>query len=421
MSSRSNVSSLFFIKRSKLLRSGEAAIYLRIKVGATESELSTLKSVKPEMWNSAQQGAIGKSDEARDINRYLEHLKRQLNLFVMQMRDDGKEITARALKNAMTGKDESEKSILTVFRDHNEGVKKLIGKDFAAATHQRYETCLMHVKDYIREKYRVNDLNLNRIDPDFVRGFELYLKTTRSCGHNSAMKYIKNFKKIVKIAVGNGWMKTDPFVNIRFKLKKVERPFLTEEEINIIMNKDFHCDRLRQVADVFIFGCFTGYAYSDLKQLTPENLVKDEKGQLWIHAKRQKTKMVSHVPLLPPAQKIIQKYKRHQYCINHNVLLPVLSNQKLNSYLKEVADLCGIHKVLSTHIARHTFATTVTLNNDIPIESVSKMLGHSTITMTQNYAKMLDKKVGNDMMKVMDKFKPDSPPTPRELLETCMN
>jgi site-specific recombinase XerD len=421
MYSRSKVNFLFFIKRSKLLRNGEAAIYLRIKVGASEAEISTLKSAKPEMWSSAKQGATGKSEEARDINRYLEHLKRQLMMFINEMRDEGKEITARALKNAMTGKSEEERSILSVFRNHNDGVKKLVGKDFAAATHQRYETCMMHIKDYIKEKYRANDLNLNRIDPDFIRGFELYLKSTRNCGHNSAMKYIKNFKKIVKIALGNGWMKNDPFVNIRFKLKKVERPFLTEEEISIIMNKDFHCDRLRQVADIFIFGCFTGYAYSDLKHLTTENMVRDENGQMWIHAKRQKTKMVSHVPLLPPAQKIILKYKRHPHCIKNNVLLPVLSNQKLNAYLKEVADLCGINKVLSTHIARHTFATTVTLNNDIPIESVSKMLGHSTITMTQNYAKMLDKKVGNDMKKVMDKFKPDSPPTPRELLQFSSN
>ena len=421
MTTRSRIIFMFYIKRTKLLHNGEAAIYLRIKVGGQESELSIMKSIKPEHWSSEKKGATGKGKEAQEINNYIDHLRKQLNAFITEMRDDGKEITAHALKCALAGDNTEERSILGVFQDHNNSVKLLVGKEVAAATLQRYETCLLHLKNYIKEKYKAGDLTLNRIDPDFVRGFELYLKTVRGCAHNTTMKYIKNFKKIVKLCIGNGWMRRDPFVNIKFKLKKVERPFLTEDEINTIMNKKFSCERLQQVADVFLFGCFTGYAYVDLKHLSPSNLVKDEQGQLWIHAHRQKTNIVSHVPVLPPVQKILNKYKRHRYCVKHNVLLPVLTNQKLNAYLKEIADLCGITKNISTHIARHTFATTVTLNNDIPIESVSKMLGHSTITMTQNYAKMLDKKVGNDMNKIMDKYGPDKPETPKELIETCLN
>jgi site-specific recombinase XerD len=421
MSNRSRIVFLFYIKRTKLLQNGEAAIYLRIKVGNSESELSIMKSIRPDNWCPEKKGAIGKTKEALEVNKHIEHIRKQLYSYIDELRDEGSEITANALKCKLTGQETEERTIVRVFNDHNQSVKLLVGKDFAPATLQRYETCHLHIKDYIKEKYNLADLNINKIDPDFIRGLELYLKTTRGCNHNTTMKYIKNFKKIVRICLGNGWMKKDPFINIRFKVQKVERPFLTEEEINIIMNKDFPCERLRLVADVFIFGCFTGYAYTDLKHLTPSNLFTDEQGKLWIHAHRQKTKIVSHVPVLPPVKKILDKYKNHKYCIKHNVLLPVLTNQKLNGYLKEIADLCGIQKNLTTHIARHTFATTVTLNNDVPIESVSKMLGHSTITMTQNYAKLLDKKVGNDMKKVMEKFKPDSPPAPRELLETCMN
>lgn len=421
MSNRSRIVFLFYIKRTKLLQNGEAAIYLRIKVGNTESELSIMKSIRPENWCPEKKGAIGKSKEALEVNNYIEHIRRVLNTYINELRDEGEEITASTLKRKLSGQKEDEKKILSVFEEHNNTVKLLVGKDYSPVTLQRYQTCLSHIKGYINSRYQLNDLNINRVDADFIRGLELYLKTTCGCSHNTTMKYIKNFKKIVKLCLGNGWLKRDPFINIRLKVHKVERQFLTESELNSIMNKELHCDRLRLVADVFIFGCFTGYAYTDLKHLNPSNLVTDEQGRLWIHAHRQKTKIVSHVPVLPPVKRILDKYKNHKYCIKNNVLLPVLTNQKLNGYLKEIADLCGIKKNLTTHIARHTFATTVTLNNDVPIESVSKMLGHSTITMTQNYAKMLDKKVGNDMMRVMDKFKPDTPPAPRELLEPCMN
>lgn len=404
MATRSRIVFLFYIKRTKLLKNGEAPIYLQIKVDNQTAELAILKTVDPNLWSIEKNGATGTTKEAKDINNYIGLIRKQINEHITTMRDDGREITAKGLKNAFLGIKPDEKKIAAVFADHNKSVKMLIGKDFAPATLQRYETCLMHLQTYIKEKYKLDDLPLSKLDLDFIHGLELYLKTQRNCNHNTTMKYIKNFKKIVRTCFGNGWMKHDPFINIKLRLKKVEKEFLSEEEIRIISNKKFHCERLQQVADVFLFGCYTGYAYSDLKRLSSSNIVKTDDGQIWIHARRLKTDMVSHVPLLPPAKKIIDKYSSHPYCKKNNVLLPVLSNQKLNAYLKEIADLCGITKNISSHMARHTFATTITLNNDIPIESVSKMLGHSSISMTQNYAKLLDKKVGQDMSKLNAKF-----------------
>jgi site-specific recombinase XerD len=403
---------LFYIKRTKLLKNGEAPIYLKIRVDKQSTELAIFKSVNPRLWSAEKSGAMGTSDEAKDVNKYIDYVRRQISEHLAKMREEGLDITPIGLKNSLLGKKSDEKRIAEIFAMHNESVRLLVGKDYTQATLQRYETSLLHLRTYIQSKYNVDDIPLADLDPDFVQGFELYLKSARNCNHNTTMKYLKNFKKIVRTCFGNGWIKSDPFTNIKLRLKKVDKGFLTEDELDLIQNKQFSCERLQQVADVFLFGCYTGFAYSDLKRLTTANLVTSGDGRLWIHARRLKTNMESHVPVLPAAMDILNRYRNHPFCEMQNVLLPVLSNQKLNAYLKEIADVCGINKNITTHMARHTFATTITLNNDIPIESVSKMLGHSSISMTQNYAKLLDKKVGKDMSKLYNKY---SPPTLRVL------
>lgn len=411
MNTRSRIVFLFFIKRTKLLQNGEAPIYLKIKVGNDEKELAILNSVNPRLWSVEKNGAVGTSKEAKAVNKFISYVKDQLNEQVKIMREEGIEITATSLKNAYLGIKPDEKKIGVIFKEHNDSVKKLIGNGYTEATHQRYETCLFHIHKYIKWKYNTDDLTLDKLDLDFIKGFEVFLKSKKecvgdkdNCSHNTTMKYIKNFKKIVKYCFENGWMKSNPFATVKLRIKKVDKGFITDEEINRILKKEFSCERLRYVADIFLFGCFTGFAYADLKKMSKENLITGIDGQLWITANRKKTDMESRVPVLPIAKKIIEKYEKHPYCREHNLLLPVMSNQKLNAYLKEIADLCGIHKNLTSHIARHTFATTITLNNDVPIESVSKMLGHSSISMTQIYAKLLDKKVAQDMSKVKNKY-----------------
>jgi site-specific recombinase XerD len=235
--------------------------------------------------------------------------------------------------------------------------------------------------------------------------YEFYLRSVRKCNNNTAVKYVKNFHKIINQCLSNGWLNKDPFVNYKAKVKEVVREFLSEADIESMINKEFVSERLDLVRDIFVFSCFTGLAYIDVKQLTKTHISLGIDGDNWIFTTRQKTDTASKIPLLPIAQQIVDKYENHPVCLNENRLLPILSNQKMNAYLKEIADVCGINKDLTFHIARHTFATTVTLTNEVPIESVSKMLGHKNLRTTQHYAKVPDHKISNDMMILKEKFK----------------
>jgi integrase len=253
-------------------------------------------------------------------------------------------------------------------------------------------------------KYKINDIRVKEIDHRFITEFEFYLRSVRKCNNNSALKYIKNFGKVVRICLANGWITVNPFLNYKIRIRKVDRPFLNKEELETMALKTFVSPRLEQVRDIFLFSCYTGLAYIDVQQLKRSEIVKGIDGEQWIYTNRQKTSTPSRIPLLPYALSVIEKYKDHPQCEVEDKLLPILSNQKMNAYLKEIADLCAIPKDLTFHIARHTFATTVTLLNGVPIETVSKMLGHTNIKTTQHYARILDIKVGEDMMNLKRKL-----------------
>ena len=269
---------------------------------------------------------------------------------------------------------------------------------------ERYETSLKHTKNFLLWKYNISDISIEKIDYSFIMEYEFYLRSVRKCANNTAVKYIKNFHKIINICLANGWLTKDPFANYKSKVKEVIREYLTEREIQDLMEKELVSDRLELVRDIFIFSCFTGLAYIDVKQLSNDNIVLGIDGDKWINKNRQKTDTSSRIPILPTAQFIIDKYANHPVCVNEDKLLPIFSNQKMNAYLKEIATVCGINKELTFHIARHTFATTVTLSNGVPIETVSKMLGHTNLKTTQHYAKILDKKISEDMKILKDKF-----------------
>ena len=269
---------------------------------------------------------------------------------------------------------------------------------------ERYETSLKHTKNFLLWKYNISDISIEKIDYSFIMEYEFYLRSVRKCANNTAVKYIKNFHKIINICLANGWLTKDPFANYKSKVKEVIREYLTEREIQDLMEKELVSDRLELVRDIFIFSCFTGLAYIDVKQLSKDNIVLGIDGDKWINKNRQKTDTSSRIPILPTAQFIIDKYANHPVCVNEDKLLPIFSNQKMNAYLKEIATVCGINKELTFHIARHTFATTVTLSNGVPIETVSKMLGHTNLKTTQHYAKILDKKISEDMQVLKAKF-----------------
>ena len=287
--------------------------------------------------------------------------------------------------------------LVPIFEEHNKKMEALIGDEYAPGTLERYRTSLRHTIEFMKLKYKISDIDIKKIDHTFIVDFDFFLRTTRKCNNNSTIKYLRNFGKIIHICIANGWMTKNPFVNFKCKVKEVERAFLDDAEIEAVANKDFKIERLNLVRDIFIFSCYTGLAYIDVKQLTKANIVIGIDGERWICTHRQKTDTPSNIPLLPMVEKIISKYVDNPQCLNKGQLLPILSNQRMNSYQKEIGDVCGINKKLTFHIARHTFETTVTLNNGVHIESVSKMLGHKNLKTLQHYAKIVDKTVGLDM------------------------
>lgn len=405
MENRNTFSIHFFIRKNRIDEAGQAPIYLRISVNAQRIEMSMHRSINVQYWNLSLGVAIGTSKIARDTNNYLDSVRSTIYEHYKYLRETGKDVTAISVKNSYLGIEvEKGKKILEIFQEHNEKIRSLINIDYSPETVQRYETSLRLTKAYIKKKYKRDDLYLSELNHEFMVDYEIFFKTVRKCAHNTTMKYLKNFKKIVLIAVASGDLERDPFVNFKMKMKKVDRGFLNEDELNIIINKKFNNSRLEQIRDCFVFSCFTGLAHSDLKRLSKSNIVTGTDGGKWIKIKRKKTDNLSSIPILSVTQQILDKYKNNDECLLNNVLLPVKSNQKMNSYLKEIADICKIDKNFSSHLARHTFATTITLNNNVPIETVSKMLGHSSLDMTKIYARLLDKKVGQDMKHLDEKY-----------------
>jgi len=401
---KNSISLLFYIKRVKVDSNNKSNIYLRITVNGRRSEFSINRKVNIDKWNSDSNRVKGFSKEAQEINQYIDLISNKIYKIHQRFIDEDKTFTAINVRDTYLGKDENHKMLLKIFQNHNNQIEKLIGKDYASGTALRYKTAKSHVEEFIKFMYKVNDIPVKDVDHKFISGLEYYLKTERNCAHNTTIKYITNFKKVVRIAYANDWISKDPFFNWKGRLKTVDREFLSEDEIQNMIEKEFHIPRLDQVKDIFIFSCFTGLAYADVKKLTKDNIVIGIDGNKWINTKRTKTNTITNIPILPTAASIIEKYAYHKEVLNKLVLLPVLSNQKMNAYLKEIADLCEITKNLTFHLARHTFATTVTLTNGVPIESVSKMLGHKSLKTTQHYAKILDRKVSDDMNILRDRL-----------------
>lgn len=400
---------LFYVKKSKKKSDGTAPVYLRITIDGRVVEISSKRYINPEKWNPTAQKLDGTGPDVKSLNAYLKTLEQKVYNAHHELLKDLPSVSADALKEKLVGKEEKARTLISIFQDHNRKMESLLGEEYAPGTLERYKTSLSHTREFIQWKYNVSDIDIRKIDHAFITEYEFYLRSIRKCNNNSAVKYIKNFGKIIRLCIANGWLDKNPFVNYKSKVKEVERAFLTKEELEVLAVREFTMERLSQVRDIFLFSCFTGLAYIDVKQLTRQQIGIGIDGEKWIFTNRQKTDTRSNIPLLPTAIAILDKYKDHPQCLNEGRLLPVLSNQKMNAYLKEIADLCDINKELTFHIARHTFATTVTLSNGVPIESVSKMLGHKNLRTTQHYAKILDRKVSDDMRILREKFTSNEP------------
>lgn len=393
---------LFFLKKTRLLKNGEASVCMRITVNGTRVENNIRKSIDPALWSQAKETARGKSRRACDLNTYIEEARIKLYQIFCELEQQNRPVTAHLLQELFFGQEKPEevRTLLGTMQEHNDQCRALVGTDYALITVRRYESCRRYLAELIRQRYGKENLPLTEVNGELVRAFAFYLKTEKGCQQNTVIRYMKCLKKITNLARANDWMAKDPFLGIRFHEKEVVREFLTMDELQTIYRKEFPLERLTLVRDVFIFAAFTGLAFIDVQQLAPEHIVRDNNGNLWIRKPRQKTKNMCNIPLLDIPQEILRKYANHPTCRKKGVLLPVPCNQKMNSYLKEIADICIIRKNLTTHCARHSYATSVCLANGVSLENVAKMLGHSNIKMTQHYARVLDSSILRDMNQV---------------------
>ena len=401
---RNTLSVLFIIKKAKLLKNGEAPICMRITVNKRVVEVMIKRSIPVDLWNQKKECSKGKDRVAIELNHYINTVRAKVLQIHRELEIDNKPITADIIKDCFYGRDKVQRTLLEVYAEHNEKCRALIGKEYTESTVTKFDTSINRLKEYIRSCYHRDDIMLAGLDGQFIRDFDFWLKTEKHCQNNSALKHLKNLKKVVRIALANDWIKKNPFYGIHFKQEEVNVEFLSREELDVLMNKEFTIKRLEQVRDIFVFCCFTALAFVDVQQLSREHLIKDNNGALWIRKARQKTNQMCNIPVLSIPQRILRKYEDNAECIKKGVLLPIISNQRMNAYLKEIADLCGITKRLTTHVARHTAATVVFLANDVSMENVSKILGHSNIRMTQHYAKVLDRSIMRDMENVEKNF-----------------
>jgi site-specific recombinase XerD len=403
MKTTQTFSILIWANKSKEVK-GEIPIMARITINGKRSEISLQKKIAVEKWDATAGRVKGNNEEARTINHHIKQAESGLYKIYTQMQVLDEFITSESIKNKYQGVSEERKTILQVFDYHNSQMESVVGIDVVPATLVKFRTIRTKISSFIRYKYKKSDLFLEELKVSFLSDFEFYLKTQEHIQHNTTMKYIQNFKKIVHLAQRNEWLQRDPFADFHCSFRKVDRNVLSSTELQLLEEKEFTFRRLQTVKDLFVFSCYTGLAYIDVMSLSPANIAMGIDGNYWIFTERHKTSEKVRVPLLPPAMKILEKYRNSPDVINRNAVLPHLSNQKLNAYLKEIADLCEIEKKLTFHLARHTFATTVTLSNGVPLETVSKLLGHSNIKTTQIYAKVLENKISDDMNCLREKL-----------------
>lgn len=404
MRSKTNFRVSFFLKKTKLLKNGEASVAMRITVDGQRVENNIRKSILPSLWDQAKERAKGTSASAVDLNRFIEEARIRIHQIVTELQQEGTEINPLIVQQRFYGVGQvrkQERTILQVIQEHNDEAKKLIGKDFVEITWRRYETMKRYLGELIKQKYGVDDLPLSDFTGEVIRAYEVYLKTEKDLCQNTLIRYMKALKKITNRCLANDWIQKDPFAGIKFREDPTDPEFLTLEEVDRIYNCNPGSKRLEVIRDMFLMSAFTGLAFTDVSQLTDDHIVTDNDGNKWIRKPRQKTKQMSNIPLLDIPLAIIEKYQGDKKAAKKGVLLPIPCNQVMNRYLKEIATICKINKHLTMHTARHTYAT-ICLSQGVSLKNVSKMLGHASVKMTERYARVLDSSILRDMNTIRD-------------------
>ncbi len=385
---------LFWLKTAQQ-KEGQAPIYARVTVDGKRSEISLKRWHSVTLWDARANRSKARGIEAKQLNHYLDEVYSRLLACHSELSKEQKLITAKAIKARYLGEDDTRKTLLDIIRYHNDTMTSVLKQ----GTLKNYKTTEKYLKEFLNKKLKTTDIPLQQISYSFVVDFEQYLKTAsksklQSLNNNGIMKHLERLKKLLNLAVKLEWTTKNPFANFKMKFTKYDRAFLTKEELQHLEDYHFKNKTYQIARDVFVFSCYTGLSYIDVKNLTENHMVKGIDGREWIYSKREKSQQAIKIPVLAKAQYILSKYETNP---KTKQVLPVYSNQKLNQYLKEIAAICKIDKHLSFHVARHTFATTVTLSNGVPIETVSKLLGHSKLSTTQIYARVVERKLSEDM------------------------
>lgn len=384
--------------KSSAKSTSERYIYIRITVNGVPKETSTKRKWNVNRWEQKTGRAIGNKEDAKALNFFLYSLEIKLRKHADYLVEKQESINSVKLINFILGKTRLKTTVLQEFQLHNDQMLALVKKgEYAIGTHVRFEISKKHVKDFMMHKYGVEDMEFNELNFEFVKEYEFYLKTVKNNANNTALKYITNFKKIVLTAMDKELLTIDPFKRFKGKKTRVLKKPLTGLELSLLEKHKFSTDRLGVVRDVFVFQCYTGLAYIDVFNLKQSDIKEGIDGEQWILTERQKTGSPISIPLLPKATEIVNRYRNHSLCVERNSVLPVSSNQKMNEYLKEIADLCGIKSNLNTHKARRTFGSTITLNNNVPIHVVKEMLGHQSVSQTEEYALTEQISIGREM------------------------
>lgn len=396
------VKSSFWIVKAKKNKTRKCPIYLRIKLGDSISMLSTGYYVLPSQWDKRQKRLKGNSNENLVVNQALSSLKTEVLKTVHQLQLEGRQVNSHILKDRLKGKDKKTHTLLKAYKDYLKHMKELVGTEYTQPTLIKYKNTHIRLKEFIRKDCGRNDIHLFELNYDFMQRFIDFLKTAYGNSQTTCYKHYQRFTKVVRVLMRKGYIDKYPFEGYQIKLPKKKVQFLTIEEINQIENTEFEIDRLTQIKDMFIFSCYTGLAFKEVENLSPDHLYHDQ-GEVWIELVRQKTQKDFKIPLLPKAIEILEKYKDHPICIKRNRCLPVPSNQKFNAYLKEIGEIAGIKKKLHHHLARKSYSVSIVLRNSVPIETLSLLLGHSSIKVTVDaYSAITDDKIRNDFRKLKD-------------------
>lgn len=387
-----------FMVRSDKKESGMSPVLMMLFLDGRRAYVSTGLVAELKNWDSKYGRFVGDPSKVNTKNEFLERMKMDVLRIYNEMKSKDDDITVDILRQKLKGEaDTKAKSLIECCQVYNSSFEKLVGIEIGEITFGRYATFAARISEFITTKLKLKDIYLTDIKYSFGIEYEHYLKTELKLHQNTLVKYIQYLNRVLDYCVKYEWLEKNVLFGYKCPVKETKREYLTQDELQRIMEKVINIDRLREVRDIFVFCCHTGYAYKDAAELTPDHIGMGINGRKWIYTSRQKTDNVSNVPLLDQAMEIIEKYKDHPICVSKNRLLPMKSNQKLNSYLKELADICGITKPMTMHIARHTFATTVLLSNGVSMEATSKMLGHSSLKTTQIYGKILETRVGAEM------------------------